>query len=64
MEHDDRHCQCCTLGDGTDPMVFFHDGPLVVDIDDVKMTVQDLLFPRFVLELSAKKTFKWLSTGQ
>ena len=45
-------------------MLFFHDGPLVVDIDDVKMTVQDFLFPRLVLELSAKKTFKWLSTGQ
>lgn len=64
VEHDHRHCQCCTLGDGTHPIFFFNDGPLVGDINDVKMTVQDFLFPRLVFELSAKKTFKRLSTGQ
>ena len=45
-------------------MLFLHDSPLVGDIDDVKMTVQNLLFPRLVLELSAKKSLKRLSTGQ
>ena len=45
-------------------MLFFHDCPLIGDIDDVKMTVQNFLFPRLVLELSAKKPFKRLSTGQ
>ena len=56
MEHHHRHCQCCTLGDGTDPMLFLHDGPLIGDIDDMKMTVQNLLFSRLVLEIEREET--------
>lgn len=41
-------------------MLFLHDCPLISDVDDMKMTVQDLVFPRLVLELSAKEPLKRL----
>ena len=64
MRHDHRHCQCCTLGDGTDPVLFLHDYPFIGDIDDMRMTVYYLTFLRLVLELSAKEPLKRFSTRQ
>ena len=61
MRYNHRHCQYCTLGDGTAPILFLHDRPLVSQVDDMKMTIQDLVFPRLVLKLSAKEPLKRLT---
>jgi len=60
VRHYHRHCQKCTLGNESIPILFSYDTPPVVEIDDMEFTVKNFGFARLVLKLCAKKAFKRL----
>ena len=41
-------------------MIFLDYGFLVDAVDDMILGIHNLAFPRFVFEVRAKKSFKWL----